>query len=743
MQKKRFHVRKRCIRNVLILLFIIGFLGSSYVILYISTPTRAPENIFIWETIGNPDSMDPAIDNEDLGNWILSNIYETLYTYPFNSSATEPLVPLLASEQPVISPDGRNYTIELRQGITFHDDTPFNASCVKWNIERAMKIFVEWSAIGPIVDVLQGGAQVKEAALLNGTESSVFKTVFDDWVADSGAIEVLNVYTIRFVLEKPFSPFMTMLATGAGLLMSPTYAINHGSTLELATWESYGVDYGDYENFMDTHTCGTGPYMLTNWVLDQYIELDLYDDYWRATETSSEIAPPSYAGAITKIFFRTNEDAIGRQLNLKVGVVDGGVWPRKDSSYIWDPDEETTLDSNIRVSTGGYEFATVFLGFNMGNLTTTVNSSVITIESPFSNKHFRRSASFAYNYSEFIDGIYYGLGIQGRGPIPLGLVGHNSSSFTFDYNITTAVEEWNLAMQDSEFVSSVNAMNCSLNFYYSESSTLKQQTLYILQNGLESIFGNPIANQTGLNHNMTITMEALPYPVYLQYHAENRLPVTIYGWVPDYADPISYLDPLCYSTGVMAREIGYNNTDINLWCDLAKSETDSVQRQIYFNLIQDTIADEAPYLWMCQQLEFRTWRNWTIGDGLIFNPMYDIYFYHIYKDLPPVSTLDPFIGLIYANPIFVSLLAYVIVSHIISPTLLRKRIKFALLAVYTVFTVCLTAWFVFILLFSPLMFPLGMTILLLLGLVWIPWCFIYSDYIRERERQRPTQPTID
>jgi peptide/nickel transport system substrate-binding protein len=653
------------------------------------------------------------------------------------------LVPLLAAGQPSISADGKNYTIELRQGISFHDDTPFNASCVKWNVERAMKIFVEWSAIGHLADVLQGGAQVKEAALSNGTESSIFRITFDDWVANSGAIEVLDVYTIRFVLEEAFSPFVTMLATGAAFVMSPTYAILHAASQALATWEAYGVDYGDYENYMDTHTCGTGPYMLFEGVPDQYIELTFFDNYWRATETASEISPPSYAGSIRRVFIRTNDDAIGRKLNLRTGTVDGVYWPYIDLSEIWDTDEGTTLDPDIHVSTGGYQYVTTFFGFNMGNLTTTINSSIVTTGSPFRNKHFRRSTSFAFNYSEFIDVSYNNIGIQGRGPIPMGMLGYNGSSFTFDYNISAAVEEWNLAMQDPEFVLSLNSINCSLIFYYIEGSTLKHQSVNLLQQGLEDVFWHPMANHTGLNHNMTTMIEELPYPVHSQYRTEGRLPVEIYGWIPDYADPISYLNPLCYSKGVMAQKIGYNNTDIDMWCDLVISETDPVQRQVYFNHIQDTIADEAPYLWAYQGVEFRTWRNWTSGDGLIFNPMRDIYFYHIIKNLPAYPTQNLPIVPFFAEEIFVLLLAYVIVNHFISPTLLRKRFKFALLAIYTGLALCFTAWSVFILFFTYLTFPFGLILIPSLGLLWAPWCFIYSDYMGEVETIKPPQPTID
>jgi len=35
-----------------------------------------------------------------------------------------------------VSPDGLQYTFKLRQDITFHDKTAFNAGAVKWNFDR-------------------------------------------------------------------------------------------------------------------------------------------------------------------------------------------------------------------------------------------------------------------------------------------------------------------------------------------------------------------------------------------------------------------------------------------------------------------------------------------------------------------------------------------------------------------------------------------------------------------------------
>ena len=61
-------------------------------------------------------------------------------------------------------------------------------------------------------------------------------------------------------------------------------------------------------------------------------------------------------------------------------------------------------------------------------------------------------------------------------------------------------------------------------------------------------------------------------------------------------------------------------------------------RQDLLDLLQGEVADDVPYLWAYQQTEFRTWGTWLHGDGLIYNPMHDIYFYHVYK----MNSPDPY-----------------------------------------------------------------------------------------------------
>src|SRR6266704_4940746 len=80
--------------------------------------------IFAAVTAQEPDSLEPAIDNDSAGGEVLQNVYETLIAVPSASESVDPLVPRLATEVPSMankgtSLDGRNYTFQLRTDVVF------------------------------------------------------------------------------------------------------------------------------------------------------------------------------------------------------------------------------------------------------------------------------------------------------------------------------------------------------------------------------------------------------------------------------------------------------------------------------------------------------------------------------------------------------------------------------------------------------------------------------------------------
>ncbi len=75
--------------------------------------------------------FDPLRTNDAVSTYVNAQIYETLYRIASDGS----YICLLAESLPEFAEDGLSATIKLRQGIKFHDGTPFNAEAVKYTFE--------------------------------------------------------------------------------------------------------------------------------------------------------------------------------------------------------------------------------------------------------------------------------------------------------------------------------------------------------------------------------------------------------------------------------------------------------------------------------------------------------------------------------------------------------------------------------------------------------------------------------
>ena len=170
-------------------------------------------------------TLDPADSYEIFPGILLYNMGDRLYTYEPGSTD---LVPQLATELPTVSEDGLTYTMPLREGITFHDGTPFTAEAMAFSIQRFME---------------NGG---RPAFLLAEKINTVEAT---------GDLE------LTITLNSPFAAFPALL-TFWGVTPVPP--------------ESYEIAAGSFQP--DTFV-GTGPYMLSSFTTDS-IKLDANPDYW-------------------------------------------------------------------------------------------------------------------------------------------------------------------------------------------------------------------------------------------------------------------------------------------------------------------------------------------------------------------------------------------------------------------------------------------------------------------------------
>ena len=75
------------------------------------------------------------VSTADLVGIITQHVYETLYTFDKNWNVT----PMLAESMPEISPDGKVYTIKLRQGVKFHNGATMTSDDVVASLKRWME----------------------------------------------------------------------------------------------------------------------------------------------------------------------------------------------------------------------------------------------------------------------------------------------------------------------------------------------------------------------------------------------------------------------------------------------------------------------------------------------------------------------------------------------------------------------------------------------------------------------------
>ena len=149
-----------------------------------STPSRAAE--FRIAVGVDPDTLDPVqLTTTTVGNMV-DYMVETLTKLVPDGS----IQPSLA-ESWSVSPDGLQYTFKLRQGVTFHDKTPFNAEAVKWNFDRLKdpEVRVPGRASYPIAQT-----------------------------------DVADPATVRVTLKRPYVPFISALSGGPAGILSPASA---------------------------------------------------------------------------------------------------------------------------------------------------------------------------------------------------------------------------------------------------------------------------------------------------------------------------------------------------------------------------------------------------------------------------------------------------------------------------------------------------------------------------------------
>ncbi len=201
----------------------------------------------VWQPNGWPEQSWPHRSNWESA-WAISPMAEWLF-WPLADGTLEPML----GESIDVSEDGLVYTVNLREGVTWHDGEPFTAEDVLYTYE------VRYSPeLRPINEARQGRTITGLMAYHDGTADTI------------EGIQVIDELTLQITLDSPDAG-LARLFIGDGTEILPKHIVE---TLDRDQVLSGTADY------WYTAPVGTGPYKFVKYETDQFIEYARNENYW-------------------------------------------------------------------------------------------------------------------------------------------------------------------------------------------------------------------------------------------------------------------------------------------------------------------------------------------------------------------------------------------------------------------------------------------------------------------------------
>jgi peptide/nickel transport system substrate-binding protein len=328
-------------------------------------------------------SLDPAqVEPGEGGETVILQVYERLIDIGPDSPD---LIPALATEVPtddngLISEDGLTFTFPLRQGVVFHDGTPFTAHDVKFSWDRAMTMSLPEGNAG----------------------------VLNDNIAST---EVVDDYTFRVTLKQPSASFLNsvVVAMVASIVSQDAVEANGG------------VEAGTPNIFMAGNMVGTGPYKFSVWNRSENLQLVVNEDYWGEK-------------ANLDVRIEIGGDPDVRVLGLRAGEFDT---IETDPSFVADLEGA----DGVTIYNEGLLLEPIHIGFNLNIPEGSLPSGDTIPTNFFHDPRVRQAFNHAFDYQAFLNGPLAGYGDFNPHYIPIGIFGYDPDAPRYDRADPAKAEE--------------------------------------------------------------------------------------------------------------------------------------------------------------------------------------------------------------------------------------------------------------------------------------------------------------
>lgn len=309
--------------------------------------------------------VDPATGSDNNDASALLNLYDAL-VYQVNGTQE----PCLATNWEV-SDDGLEYTFYIKQGAKFHDGSEVKASDVAFSFERFVTIGEGFSYL--------------------------FSGVSDCIATDD--------YTVKFILSQPSASFMASVWK--------LYVVNEDLVMENIVDDGTYGEYGDYgKTYALDHDIGSGPYMVTEVVHQDYMLASKFED-WHMGWEGRENAPDQFK----EIYLNEPSTQYTMMSNQEMEM----------TSPWFTPDHYASLDALTGIDLARYSIAeTELIIFN-------------SAKAPLDDLNFRKALACLIDYDSLVENVFVGAQ-RSVGTVSSTIAGHNPNTYVYNYDPDQAKE---------------------------------------------------------------------------------------------------------------------------------------------------------------------------------------------------------------------------------------------------------------------------------------------------------------
>ena len=464
---------------------------------------KAGGTLYIGQDFG-PSTFDP---HKNIA-WASINIYESIYNglVKWNEDESN-LVPDLATSWE-ISEDGLTYTFKIRQGVKFHNGREMTVEDVKFSLDR-----------------------------LRDSEISSYAANY----AAVESVDVIDDETVQLSLSRPVATLMNYLT------------------------DRYSIIPSEAVDTLETQPVGTGPFMLDEYVLDQYVRLVKNPDYY-------EDGLP-YLDAVE---FKVLGDEASKEAAVRSQSV--------DMAWFRDPRQAEAIAADMPglVSAPGIPSRFIYIRLNL-------------CEEPFNDVNVRRAFSVAMDRQALVNTV-----------IPPQYGGSVSGFLEPTSPFVWTGDEHPYDPHDVEQAKSLLA-----EAGYPDGITIDAYKV-VAANQLD-VDGAQVLEQQWAEAGIDVTIQPMEVSQILSdWNSGNGKMIQVgITWEPD---PDNRLYNVFHSSSAVAKAFCINDPELDELLDRGRTTNDRAERMEIYHAVQDRIADQAYVLVNYgYPLRWETWADYVQG----------------------------------------------------------------------------------------------------------------------------------